>query len=528
MANGLNSWSFQKHKQGRFISVIGLSIGLLNLLLVISRPAAQAAPPVLAWKPYLQQVTDSSAIILWTTSSSGTTPTVHYSTDTSYSASVTGTFRALPSGLTLHRVELTGLEPDTVYAYKIYMDAQDLLPNEFLWFQTAPLRGDPAAFTFLAWGDFGKNSDSQKRLRDRMLLDHFRLMVTTGDNAYPSGAYGEFETNVFQIYQELFYKTPVFPSLGNHDYQTGNGAPYLDLFDLPQTSWRTADQERYYSFDYGNVHFIILDSNSPLNVDDRIAEDDMFDWLRADLQQTRQPWRIAAFHHPAYSTGLHGSDSRVQAKLVPILENYGVELVLNGHDHLYQRSLPLRAGQVTAVEAGGSVYLVSGAGSAADYPCGTVPWLAFSYCGQPLGVYTHFTVEGDNLFLKAIDENGVTLDSYTLTNLISPLAGIDLSGPAAGLVQANLNFMAEVQPLTAAAPLTYTWEATHQTPVTFRGGLAETITFRWELTGSQTITLTVTSPSASISSSHTLTLTEPLQRFYLPVIMGEAPVSEIQ
>jgi hypothetical protein len=343
-------------------------------------------------------------------------------------------------------------------------------------------------------------------------------MVTTGDNAYPAGAYAEFETKVFQIYQELFYKIPVFPSLGNHDYGTGSGAPYLDLFDLPQTAWRTADQERYYSFDYGNVHFIILDSNSPLNVDDRVAEDDMFDWLRADLQQTRQPWRLAAFHHPAYSTGLHGSDSRVQAKLVPILENYGVELVLNGHDHLYQRSQPLRAGQVTAVEAGGTVYLVSGAGSAADYPCGTATWLAFSYCNQPLGVYTRFTVDGENLFLKAIDENGATLDSYTLTNLTSPLSGIALSGPAAGLVQTDLNFMAEVQPLTAATPLTYTWEATHQIPVTFRGGLAETMTFRWEIAGSQTITVTVTGPTISISSSHILALSEPSEKFYLPVI----------
>ena len=131
----------------------------------------------------------------------------------------------------------------------------------------------------------------------------------------------------------------------------------------------------------------------------------MFDWLRADLAQTKQPWKIVAFHHPAYSTGSHGSDARVQSRLIPIFEAYGVQLVLNGHDHNYQRSLPLRAGQVTTTAEGGVVYIVTGAGESAITPCSMASWLAFARCSQTYGLYSRITVDGDNLTVQAVNNS---------------------------------------------------------------------------------------------------------------------------
>lgn len=123
------------------------------------------------------------------------------------------------------------------------------------------------------------------------------------------------------------------------DYQTKAGAPYLDLFDLPQNAWRASDQARYSSFDYGNVNFVALDSNALLYSSDKAASDDMFDWLRADLEQTEQLWKIVVTHLLVYSTGPHQADSQIaQAKSSPIFETYGVDLVLSGHERIYQRS----------------------------------------------------------------------------------------------------------------------------------------------------------------------------------------------
>jgi hypothetical protein len=166
--------------------------------------------------------------------------------------------------------------------------------------------GSPEGFTFLAFGDFGLNSSTQRRLRNHIAGDSFDFIISTGDNAYDLGSYQNFGANVFPIYREIFYRAGLWPSLGNHDYLTASASPYLDIFDLPVQGFRPADYERYYSFDYGAVHFVILDSNSSLNVNDADFSDDMFDWLRSDLGQTTQPWKVVVFHHPARTVRIRG------------------------------------------------------------------------------------------------------------------------------------------------------------------------------------------------------------------------------
>ena len=377
------------------------------------------APPNLVWKPYLQQLSASSVTLLWSTWS-GSTATVSYGTDTSYSASSSGSVRLLSSlGTQLNRVVLSGLQPNTRYYYKIYTDGQDQVPGEVLSFQTAPSVGSPTPFSFLAFGDYGQNSASQRGLRNQMLQElqstPYRFILTLGDNAYEEGTYSQFAAQVFPIYRDIFDKVGLFTVIGNHEYMSSNGAPYLDLFDLPTNAWRAADKERYYSFDYGNAHVVVLDSDTPLNATDSAATDDMFDWLRADLSRTHQPWKIVALHHPAYSTGHHGSDTGVQQRLVPIFEANGVQLVLNGHDHIYERSKPLKGGVVTTVDQGGIIYVTSGAGGSASYICGAAVWVDVSYCGQNYGLYSRITVNGNtSLLVEGVDNSGQVKDRYTI------------------------------------------------------------------------------------------------------------------
>ncbi len=412
---------------------ISTVIMMLCIVTAVSpRPrTAHAASPNLVWKPYLQQVTETSAVVLWATQS-GSTAMMNYGTSASYGSTANGDIRTLDTlNYRLNRVKLDGLAPNTTYYYTVRTDGVDMLPDETLKFKTAPLIGSDIPVTFLAFGDYGLGTKAQKNLRDQMLKEPFDFIVTTGDNAYSRGTYSEFDTKVFQIYGNLFARGGLFPSPGNHDTYTNNSTPYLDLFDLPTNAWRSDDSERYYSFDYGSMHIVVLDTNSPLDATDADANDDMFDWLRADLSATRQPWKIAVFHHPPYSTGsAHGSDSRVRSKLVPIFEQYGVQLVLNGHDHIYERSKPLRSGQVTTAAQGGITYIVSGAGSAASYGCDNASWVAVRSCGTGYGIYNRVTVTPETLHIEAVRDNGGVVDTLVLTNTssISLTAPIDLPG----------------------------------------------------------------------------------------------------
>lgn len=491
--------------------IVVLCVSFIDLSLCEVQGLASVPAENLVWKPYLQQLTDTGVIVLWTTKT-GSNSMVQYSTDSTYGFATNGTSRLLTElGTQLHRVELTGLQPNTTYYYKIYTEAEDLLPEEILTFKTAPQTGSTTPFTFLAFGDYGRGSSSQKRLRDQMLLDSFSFILSTGDNAYSDGTYSDFDQKVFPIYSDIFKRAAIFPTLGNHDYHTNAGAPNLDLFDLPGNAWRPEDIERYYSFDYGNVHFVALDSNTPLSVSDDAASDDMFDWLRADLSQTTQLWKIVAFHHPAYSTGRHGSNSRVQSRLVPIFEEYGVDLVLTGHDHIYQRSKPMRQGQETTVEQGGIVYVVSGAGHQASYPCGTASWSVIAYCSESYGLYTRITVDGGRLTGEAIDETGTVKDYFVLEQnsvAVVPVEDVSINGPTLATVQASYPFSAMISPISTTLPVSYTWQATGQSLVTHTGGLSDTVSYTWNITGTQTITVTATNSNGVVTDTYSVCVSQ--------------------
>ena len=170
-----------------------------------------------------------------------------------------------------------------------------------------------------------------------------------GDNAYSNGSDAEYQVAVFDIYRDILKKSVVWPTLGNHDAGsaasvTQSGA-YYDMFTLPtlgQAGGLMSGTEAYYSFDYGNVHFICLESEGT----DRSPSGAMLTWLKNDLASTKQDWIITYWHHPPYTKGSH--DSNTEKKLVemrtnalPILEAGGVDLCLTGHSHSYERSFLL-------------------------------------------------------------------------------------------------------------------------------------------------------------------------------------------
>jgi len=183
---------------------------------------------------------------------------------------------------------------------------------------------------------------------------------------------------------------PFYPSLGNHEK---NGPEYFDAFVLP-------GKERYYSFDYGPVHFLILDSNPGWR---KNAE--QIEWLKADLAASKRRFKFAIFHHPIFSTSKSKSrieDSESLYRLWgDLFEEGGLTAALQGHNHNYQRA-----------EKNGVHYLTSGGGGAPLYPIGEpLPETRFQKASHH---FVSFRVESKRVTAEAIDLEGNVFDRFTL------------------------------------------------------------------------------------------------------------------
>ena len=310
-------------------------------------PVAEA--PTVVRGPYLQSGTSSSVIIKWRTDEA-TDSLVRYGLDHD------------PDGLTLsatnststteHAVQLTGLSADVKYFYSVgSSSALQLAGGDRDHFVvTAPVPGTAKPTRIWVIGDSGTADRSARAVRDAFL--NFTgsrdpdLWIMLGDNAYEDGTDAEYQAAVFETYPQVLRKIVLWPTLGNHDGSTADSttesSPYYDIFSLPRNGEAggvASGTEAYYSFDYGNMHFIVLDSYET----DRSPDGAMMTWLARDLAANDKEWIIAFWHHPPYSRGSYDSNTQrrsiaLRQNAVPLLERYGVDLVLSGHSHSYERS----------------------------------------------------------------------------------------------------------------------------------------------------------------------------------------------
>jgi hypothetical protein len=334
---------------------------------------------------YVQNVSTSSAVIAWMSEEPGV-GFVRYG-ETPELEHERGDGRTGKR----HSVTLSGLRSDSRYYYRV-AGAQKTVS-----FRTAP-EGPGSGFTFAVVGDSGTGSRAQRAvagLLERMQPD---LILHTGDVVYPKGEDADYDPKFFAPYRRIIGGVPIFPSLGNHDVETKNGVPYLENFHLPRNN--SEDTGRYYSFDWGNAHFVALDSE--LYYDDEGGDPGRQKaWMERDLGETRQPWKFAFFHRPPYSSSEHGSDLVVREDLEPVLARHGVDLVFNGHDHHYERTVQIK----------GVTYVVTGGGGKDLYEAGESEWTAFSRS-------THHAVsvrvDGDRLRLEAVETHGAVIDRLDL------------------------------------------------------------------------------------------------------------------
>lgn len=517
-------------------SDIGFDVQI-ELVSAASAPVASGITILRA--PYLQMATPTSMVVRWrTTANRPLLGWVRYrraGVDGSGNPFPVSSPVAETVATTEHEVRITGLLPDTMYYYEVGYFSRNqampsgsevvLLPNppaptgraasfgavnaipignpaetdSLQALLTPPLLGETKLARIWVLGDSGDQNVSATAF-PALVREAFRvknanssrtdLLLMLGDNAYDNGTDAQFRIGCFERYEEFLRKAPVWPTIGNHE--TTNSGEFTtpnphqinihpDIFTLPQdiplseTGCVSSGREEYYSFNYANIHFVCLDSQTT----SRSAAGPMAVWLEQDLQQNTQPWIVAYWHHPPYTIGTshksegtspEGASVEMRTVFVPILERYGVDLVLTGHNHHYERSklvrtlnaasnpptytilnsgagIPQASDQFTGgyykpgvqtvvsnnnrFQNEGTIYAVVGSSSrltsnsfTGSTPPGPHPMM------QPVGVNTVnggnygsyqdragsalLEVQGNRLDFKFIDHNGIIADTFTI------------------------------------------------------------------------------------------------------------------
>ena len=389
-------------------------------------PIFPAGTPLRRW-PYLQSVTPTTAKVVWTSTGGGDgSVRIRAAGDTTWlaigaDAELFDVARTADTeDYSAYLAVIEGLEPSSAYCYEVVEDGEVLATNLTLrtgWVGAGATEGS-RPLRILAFGDSGSGSPEQAALRDVFMEEDYDLFLHLGDMAYGDGEFVEFEANMFAVYRDLLHRVPSWPTIGNHEMKTDSGQPYLDVYYLPEQAWREEENEYYYSFDQGNVHFVSLDSNGerlvPIALDSAgNVDDDMVDWLADDLASSDAEWKIAIFHHPPYSSSSRAPNGLVRDQLLPVLEAGGVDLVLVGHDHHYERTVPMAGGCVAEDPLSGITYIVAGAGGAGLRFDVTEQWWAATSNDQKHSFF-RMTIHGCELRGEAVTIDGELIDEIVL------------------------------------------------------------------------------------------------------------------
>jgi len=329
---------------------------------------------------------------------------------------------------TTHVFRLEGLRPETRYVYELSAGGSVVASGEDCSFRTSPPEESRAPFRFFAWGDSGTGDRAQTEVAARMdlVLPQPAFTLGLGDLVYENGEWENYDPRLFRPYAKLFRHSTFWPALGNHDVKTESGAPYFDAFYLPTTTGapnHPSNTEHYYSFDHGMAHFTCVDSEATSTN----PGGSMYTWIDDDLTDARargKRWLFVYMHHPPYSRGTH--DSTTDAKLmdvhddlVPLFEAHGVDMVMAGHSHVYERSYLARNDRILQNDIGdytkigspdGTIYMVTGCGGRTGTGPLDHPLMARSY-GNVAG-FNVLDVSWDEIRVSFQERDGATTDLF--------------------------------------------------------------------------------------------------------------------
>ena len=326
--------------------------------------------------PYPQSPDIDSIIIIWMTSIATSNNSVHFGLTL-----VCDNIVYYNNTNNFHEIELNGLAPSTKYYYKVI---SDYLESEIYSFYTT--FEEDESIRFIAYGDsrgVWDNWINAGIVADAVEKEQPFFVLHTGDIVNDGKVPSQW-IDFFTV-SNFIHNCTLYPTIGNHEKY---GKSYFKYFSLP-------NNELWYSFDSGPVHFVGLDSNTRNSL--RLSQ---FFWLIKDLRSNKKPFTVVFFHHPPYSSGNHGSTIYLRLIWGFIFEYFNVDIVFNGHDHSYER------GKVKSVN-----YAVTGGGGAPPYNVGHSWWTIYS---EKTFHYCLVTVNEEELSFEAKKQDGTIFDSFVI------------------------------------------------------------------------------------------------------------------
>jgi acid phosphatase type 7 len=421
--------------------------------------------PALIRGPYLQVATTNSMVVRWRTDALSRSRVRYGATAENLNLTVDDTKLK-----TEHIIKLTGLSPNTKYYYSIGSLQDTLQRGADNFFVTLPPAGEEGKYKIGIFGDCGQNSVLHRTVRDQFIKYLGNNTLTSwmllGDNAYPDGEDAQYQTNFFNIHKDnLLKKYPLFPVPGNHDYhdiefsnavaQKTHEVAYYNNFSMPvdgEAGGVASKNQAYYSYDVGNIHFLALDSYGMEENKYRLSDTlgPQVQWVKKDLAENKNKgWVVAYWHHPPYTMGSHNSDTetelvKIRENFIQILERAGVDLIICGHSHNYERSRLMmghygmeptfNASKYNLSQSSGKydgssnsapylkddkndkgiVYVMSGSAASVGRMKPSFPHDAMPFANSTIGGSAILEVEGNRLDFKWICADGVIRDQFTM------------------------------------------------------------------------------------------------------------------
>ena len=302
-----------------------------------------------------------------------------------------------------HTAALTGLEPGTTYVYSVG-DGSRSGWTELAEFTTAPEGVEP--FSFIYMGDAQNGLDRWGSLvRNAFLRRPDAAFYIMAGDLVNRGAERDDWDSLFHNARGVYDRRQLVPVIGNHECQGGKPAFYLKFFNLPTNGPSTVEAERAYTFEYGNALFVVLDSNLKPETQTR--------WLERQLSNTQVRWKFVIYHHPLYASEPKREPKALRQAWGPIFDKYHVDLALQGHDHAYLRTYPMKANQRVASPSEGTVYIVSVSGTKM-YKQDPRDYTEFGMTNVSTYQVLDIQISGDRLVYRAYDIDGAMRDELVI------------------------------------------------------------------------------------------------------------------
>ncbi|MBU0473715.1 MAG: metallophosphoesterase [Bacteroidetes bacterium] len=361
-------------------------------------------------KPYIQNVSTNGITILWETNIPSNGIVQYGKAKTNSNEVFFDKNKSSNSPSILHTINLTDLQAETKYFYKVisYMNT-DTLEYNIIPFMTSI--NSNRSVTFSVFGDTQQQSDTTvwNKISEMALLERPNFGLIVGDLVDTGGDSSQWRNEFLANGHKFMQSIPLFPVVGNHDLIYDAEAKTFNKY------MKHPGNNNYYTVKNGNVQLFVLDSNQDME-----PGSPQYLWLVDELAKSKSMWKIAAHHHPPYSSDFDDYGNTESAlpidgdpnfdPIIPLYEKYNVDMVFYGHIHSYERTWPLANKRVSKA---GVVYVQCGGAGGDIEHSGIIR----SWFSAKLNSEHHFCVVSINnskLYLNAIDYNGNLFDQYVI------------------------------------------------------------------------------------------------------------------